>query len=90
MREPELFKAVIPYDYKPLPELDDLMLSVWRRNIAETHNIVMRNLIKARAKHWLQANSHADDLVNVYDNGREGLVFVFNNRDTAILFRLAH
>lgn len=45
--------------------------------------------LREAANQWLVDNGRLGACLNVYDNGRDGLLFVFNDRDTAVMMKLA-
>jgi hypothetical protein len=82
----QLYNVSLDYGYEePHPGT-----AVTFQSIAhEAGNVLRAVQLKARAKRWLMEQDRIYDLVNIYDNQADGLLFKFRDRNTALLFRLS-
>lgn len=85
----QLYKMRLDYGYRPEPEDDGTASSIILTGIIRYDNQTLAKITTLKANLWLATNHCSSHLLNVYDNKEEGLLFVFNNRDTAIMLKLA-
>ena len=85
----QLYKMRLDYGYRKEPEDDGTASSIVLAGIIRYDNQTLAEITTLKANLWLKTNHRSSHLLNVYDNKEEGLLFVFSDRDTALMLKLA-